>query len=78
VDLADAAARVGKRITLFGGFNEHLLYQGTAEQVEAEVRRCLDATRNARYILRSTGQIMDAMPGNIEAMTRAVNRYGMY
>jgi uroporphyrinogen decarboxylase len=76
VDLADAAVRVGKRITLYGGFNEHVLNDGTVEQVEAEVRRCLAATSGARYILRSTGQIMAARPGNIEAMTAAVRKYG--
>lgn len=75
VDLADAAARVGRRITLYGGFNEHVLYEGDADDVRAEVRRCLDATRGARYILRSTGQIMAARAGNIEAMTEAVRHY---
>jgi uroporphyrinogen decarboxylase len=76
VDLANAARRVGGRITLFGGFNEHVLNEGTPADVEVEVRRCLDATRGARYILRATGQIMAARPGNIEAMTAAVGRYG--
>lgn len=75
VDLADAAGRVGRRITLYGGFNEHVLYQGGPEDVRAEVRRCLDATRGARYILRSTGQIMAAREGNIEAMTEAVREW---
>ncbi len=75
VDLADAAGRVGRRITLYGGFNEHVLYEGGPEDVRAEVRRCLDATRGARYILRSTGQIMAAREGNIEAMTEAVREW---
>ena len=72
VDLADAARRVGQRITLFGGFNEHVLANGDLDDVRAEVRRCLAATRGARYILRATGQIMAARPGNIEAMAEAV------
>ncbi len=76
VDLADAARRVGGRITLYGGFDERVLDCGTPEQVEAEVRRCLDAARGVPYILRSTGQIMAARPGNIEAMTRAARKYG--
>lgn len=75
VDLADAALRVGRRITLVGGFNEHVLREGTPEDVRTEVRRCLDATRDARYILRTTGQIMAARPGNIEAMTDAARCY---
>jgi uroporphyrinogen-III decarboxylase len=79
VDLADAKARVGQRITLYGGVNEHVLYQGTPADVAAEVRRCLDAAAaGGRYILRTTGQIMAATPGNIEAMTAAVRAYGVY
>ena len=79
VDLADAKARVGHRITLFGGFDERLLADGAVSEVVAEVRRCLDAAAHGgRYILRSTGQIMAARPGNIEAMTQAVRQYGTY
>jgi uroporphyrinogen-III decarboxylase len=79
VDLADAKARVGHRITLFGGFDERVLVNGSPAEVVAEVRRCLDAAaRGGRYILRATGQIMAARPGNIEAMTEAVRRYGGY
>ena len=64
VDLAEAKARVGKRITLNGGFNERVLYEGAPKDVDAEVRRCLDAAADGgRYILRSTGQIMDAGAG---------------
>ena len=79
VDLADAKARVGERITLFGGCNEHILWDGTPDEVEVEVRRCLEAAKaGGRYILRTTGQIMAAKPGNIEAMTAAVRKYGNY
>ncbi len=79
VDLADAKARVGSRMTLYGGFNEHVLSNGTQGDVEAEVRRCLDAAAaGGRYILRSTGQILSALPGHIEAMTAAVRKYGCY
>jgi hypothetical protein len=79
VDLADAKARVGHRLTLFGGCNEHILRDGTPAEVEAEVRRCLEAAKaGGRYILRTTGQIMAAKSGNIEAMTAAVRKYGVY
>ncbi len=79
VDLADAKARIGRRMTLYGGFNEHVLYQGQASDVEAEVRRCLAAAgKGGRYILRATGQIMAAKPGNLQTMTSAVRKYGAY
>lgn len=79
VDLADAQARVGHRITLFGGFDERVLINGAPAEVVAEVRRCLDAAaRGGKYILRATGQIMAARAGNIEAMTEAVRQYGGY
>jgi len=79
VNLADAKARVGHRITLFGGCNEHTLLDGVPAEVEGEVRRCLEAAKEGgRYILRTTGQIMAAKPGNIEAMTAAVRKYGIY
>lgn len=79
VDLAEAKARVGHRITLFGGCNEHILRDGAPTEVEAEVRRCLQAAKaGGRYILRTTGQIMAASPGNIEAMTEAARKYGRY
>jgi uroporphyrinogen decarboxylase len=75
VDLADAAQRVGRRITLYGGFDERVLYEGGPAEVAAEARRCLEATRGSRYILRSTGQIMAAREGNIEALTDTVRAW---
>jgi uroporphyrinogen decarboxylase len=79
VDLADAKQRVGRRITLFGGFNEDVLNEGDPADVAAEVRRCLAAAaEGGRYILRTAGQIMAARPGNIEAMTAAVRESGVY
>ena len=79
VDLADAKRRIGDRVCLFGGFNEHLLYEGDAATVKAEVRRCLDAAmEGGGYVLRSTGQIFDAKPGLIELMSETVREYGRY
>ena len=64
VDLADAKQRIGDRVCLFGGFNEHLLHEGDADDVRAEVQRCLDAAMGGGgYVL---GQIFDAKPGLIE------------
>lgn len=56
VDLGDAKQRVGDRVCLRGGFNQHVLARGNeAEMVEA-VRRCLDqASEGGGYILGPTG-----------------------
>jgi hypothetical protein len=79
VDLADAKQRVGDRVCLMGGFNEHLLYEADAEAVREEVKRCLDAAMaGGGYILRSTGQIFDSKPGLIEVMCDTAREYGRY
>jgi uroporphyrinogen-III decarboxylase len=75
-DLADVKRRVGRQITLNGGFNERLLPEATPEQVRDEVRRCLDAAGDGRYILRTCGQMMDAAPGAIEAFAAAGREFG--
>ena len=41
VELADAKRRIGDRTCLFGGFNEHLLYEADEDGVREEVHRCL-------------------------------------
>jgi uroporphyrinogen-III decarboxylase len=79
VDLADAKQRIGSRVCLFGGFNEHLLHEADADTVKAEVERCLDAAMaGGGYILRSTGQIFDAKPGLIELMCETARNLGRY
>jgi len=79
VDLADAKQRVGDRVCLFGGFNEHLLYETDADGVREEVKRCLDAAMaGGGYVLRSTGQIFDAKPGLIEVMCETARELGRY
>jgi uroporphyrinogen-III decarboxylase len=79
VDLADAKRRVGDRVCLFGGFNEHILHEGNAEDVKVEVRRCLDAAMaGGGYVLRSTGQIFDTKPGMIELMCETAREHGRY
>src|SRR5256885_16700798 len=68
VDLADAKQRIGDRVCLFGGFNEHLLHEADADAVREEVKRCLDAAmEGGGSVLRSTGPIFDAKPGRIQA-----------
>ena len=79
VDLADAKQRIGDRVCLFGGFNEHLLHEADADAVRDEVKRCLDAAmEGGGYILRSTGQIFDAKPGLIEVACETARDLGRY
>ncbi len=79
VDLADAKARIGDRVCLFGGFNEHLLNEGDEAAVKAEVARCLDAAmEGGGYVLRSTGQIFFTKPGMIEVMCETARELGTY
>ncbi len=79
VDLADAKQRIGDRVCLFGGFNEHILHEGDAPAVREEVKRCLDAAMDGGgYVLRSTGQIFDAKPGLIEVLGETVRDLGRY
>jgi hypothetical protein len=79
VDLADAKSRLGDKVCLFGGLNEHLLYEADADAVRQEVRRCLDAAmEGGGYILRSTGQIFATKPGLIEVMCETARDLGRY
>ena len=79
VDLANAKRRVGDRVCLFGGFNEHLLYETDADGVREEVKRCIDAAmEGGGYIFRSTGQIFDSKPGLIEVMGETARDLGRY
>jgi uroporphyrinogen-III decarboxylase len=78
-DLADVKKRVGHRVCLFGGFNEHVLKSDNPEDVRNEVKRCIDAAaEGGGYVLRSTGQIFHANPGMIEVMCQTARDYGRY
>lgn len=78
-DLADVKQRVGHRVCLFGGFNEHVLKSDDPDDVRNEVKRCIDAAAgNGGYVLRSTGQIFHANPGMIEVMCETAHDYGRY
>jgi hypothetical protein len=79
VDLADAKQRIGDRVCLFGGFNEHLLNEAGEAEIKEEVARCLDAAmEGGGYVLRSTGQIFFAKPGLIEVMCETGRELGVY
>ncbi|MCC7448977.1 MAG: hypothetical protein IT324_16280 [Anaerolineae bacterium] len=78
-DLADVKQRVGKRVCLFGGFNEHVLKSDDPEEVKDEVKRCIDAAAaGGGYIFRSTGQIFHANPGMLELACQTARDYGRY
>jgi uroporphyrinogen-III decarboxylase len=78
-DLADVKQRVGQRVCLFGGFNEHILKSSNPEAVKDEVKRCIDvAAAGGGYVLRTTGQIFHAEPGMIELMGQTARDYGRY
>ena len=71
--------RVGHRVCLFGGFDEHTLKSENPQDVVDEVKRCIDAgAEGGGYILRSTGQIFHANPGMIELMCETARDYGSY
>jgi|TARA_B100001971_G_scaffold16916_1_gene13162 hypothetical protein len=78
-DLEDVKHRVGHRVCLFGGFDEHTLKSENPQDVVDEVKRCIDAgAEGGGYILRSTGQIFHANPGMIELMCETARDYGSY
>ena len=78
-ELANVKRRVDRAICLFGGFNERLLTTDQPEEVQDEVRRCIDAAADGgRYILRPSGQIFHADLHNIEVMVETAHAYGRY
>ncbi len=78
-DLAETRRRVGLRCCLMGGFDDRVLADGGRDAVRAEVDRCLDAAAAAGgYILRPAGQVISAVPGNLEAMCARVREAGIY
>jgi uroporphyrinogen-III decarboxylase len=78
-ELADVKQRVGSRVCLFGGFNEHILKSDNPDDVRDEVKRCLNAAaEGGGYILRSTGQIFHSNPGMLELMCQTAREYGRY
>lgn len=75
IELADAKKRVGGQVGLWGGFKERVL-AGSTEEVEHEVKRCLDAAaQGGGYVLRGTGQIYDAKIENLKLIKEVVSNY---
>jgi hypothetical protein len=55
-ELGEAKRRVGHRVCLRGGFDQHVLARGDGEEIATTVRACLDdASEGGGYILGPTG-----------------------
>ena len=78
VELADVKRRIGDRVCLMGGFLSHILTTGTPQEIEEEVRVCIDkAAAHSGYILSPSGRIDPETPEeNLVAFTDAGRRYG--
>ncbi|MCL5986995.1 MAG: hypothetical protein M1371_10625 [Actinobacteria bacterium] len=81
VDLKDAKKRVGKDIVLQGNLDPiNVLERDTPKQIEEEVKRCIDAAaEGGGYIFSTADQITHITSyENVEAMAKAVKKYGRY
>ncbi len=80
-DLRMLKERWGDKLTFCGGIGtQHILPRGSISEVEAEVKRCIDAAaRGGGYIAAPAQNIQpDVPPWNICAMYDAVLKYGNY
>ncbi len=61
-DLAEAKRRIGDKVCMIGGLDQHHFFTGcTAEETRAEVRRCFEtAGRGGAYILSPSDHFFDA------------------
>lgn len=81
IDLKDAKKRVGEGIVLSGNLDPiNILERGTPKQIEEAVKMCLyDAAEGGGYIFSTADQITHLTPyENVEAMVKAVRKYGKY
>lgn len=81
MDITEIKAKYGQRVCLVGNIDLHYtLTQGTAEEVEAEVKqRIRDIAPGGGYILSSANSIPHYVkPENLIAMADAVVKYGKY
>lgn len=69
VDLAKAKKRIGDKVCMIGGFNQHYYFQqATPEETRAEVRRCFEAAGgNGGFILSPSDHFFDAKLELIQA-----------
>lgn len=62
VDLADAQARFGHRVAFQGNVDNRLLASGSNEEIDAAVRRCLDAGGRRGHILNLNHGLLKETP----------------
>lgn len=77
VRVADAKARVGKRVALMGGVHTVKLAHGTQAEVEADVQRCLnEGAPGGGYVL-ACGDMLptETSPAKVRAMRDAAHSY---
>jgi uroporphyrinogen-III decarboxylase len=80
-DLADFNRRFGDRLAFKGNINPFgVLKTGTPEQVEAEVKACIEAgAPGGGFILGTQDSTLAGTPiDNIHAMVAAGRKYGRY
>ncbi len=81
MNLGEVKRKYGSRVCLIGNVDcAHLLPHGSAEEVEAAVRQCIqDASFGGGYILSSSNSIHSGVnPENYLAMIAAGRKYGLY
>ncbi len=76
--LAEFKQRFGDRLCLHGGIDNLGALRGTAEEVRADVRRCLgELGRGGGYILAPCNHIQaDVPPANVVLLMQAAREYG--
>jgi len=80
-DTASLKKRFGDRLVFWGGIDtQHVLPQGTVQDVEQEVRlRIRDLAPGGGFVLAAVHNIQpDVPPDNILAMADACRKYGSY
>lgn len=80
-DLRMLKERWGDKLTFCGGVgSQHILPRGSPSEVEAEVKRCIEAAaRGGGYIVAPGHCVQpEVPPWNLCAMYDAVSRYGKY
>ena len=81
MDIGEVKQKYGKRVCLVGNIDcGELLSNGTVEQVDAAVRKCIDdAATGGGFMLCSSNSIHSSInPENYVAMVRAGQKYGKY
>jgi len=80
MDLRVLKGKYGHQITLIGHIDVDKLSTGTPEEIDALVKQATeDAAHGGGYICGSANSIPNyADPANVEAMSKAILKYGKY